>query len=114
MRAYFYVSKCQLPSLFHTRNTGLNAEFYLTQQNVVDRKNVIVKKGCLTSKNIVNIKREMAQQLSAEEQQEIQDDSHNEVQQHQGIQNSNTLDAEQHVGQGVNSDTYKTKQKKNT
>ncbi|XP_030758039.1 uncharacterized protein LOC115883768 [Sitophilus oryzae] len=82
MRVYFYVSKCQdIPppgwrTQLHSKFLELHPELLMTEQNVVDRKNVIVKKGYVTPTEIETIRREVGQKLTVEqEQHEIQENT---------------------------------------
>lgn len=70
IRSFYYVNDCRDDPLggwrhqLHNEFCKRHPELNLTEQNIVDRKNVIIRKGYLTPAEIANIRREVGSTLS--------------------------------------------------
>ncbi|KAJ8948309.1 hypothetical protein NQ318_020796 [Aromia moschata] len=78
MRTFYIINHCRdepLPGwrhLLHAEFLRRNPTFNITEQNIVDRKNVIVRKRYLTDLQLQEVKREVGQILYQQEEFQIQ------------------------------------------
>ncbi|KAJ8962072.1 hypothetical protein NQ318_018021 [Aromia moschata] len=78
MRTFYIINHCRdepLPGwrhLLHAEFLRRNTTFNITEQNIVDRKNVIVRKRYLTDLQLQEVKREVGQILYQQEEFQIQ------------------------------------------
>ncbi|CAH1103051.1 unnamed protein product [Psylliodes chrysocephalus] len=73
MRAYYYVNQCDDNPLsgwrhsLHCEFTRRHPELQLTEQNIADRKNFIIRKGFLTHTELACIRREVGNLINQEQ-----------------------------------------------